>query len=578
MKKLFTMGLFAGLVALAGCGENETFNAKTGTLPSDIEAVDGVIPGRVVIDAVDNISDEEHKQLLAKLQGRFPDLSLSATDLAEETKILVGEVRPDQVDDVIEFIKSDSRIQHVEPSYQVKALYEPNDPMYKDQWGMKMVGMNTAWNYTTGRGVVVAVVDTGIACEDKDGFHKVSDLKQTQCTAGWNFVENHDHAFDDHGHGTHVAGTIAQSTNNNIGVAGMAYRATLMPVKVLSGSGSGTSEDVADGIRWAADHGAQVINLSLGGPQNSRIQQDAIDHARSKGAVVIAAAGNSGGSVGYPAANEGVIAVSAIDSEGLIAKFSSRGPQVDLGAPGVGITQQTVCSEEGGKNGCEQYANWNGTSMATPHVAGAAAMLVSLGITDPDAIEQTLKEHARTNKTTTGQPNLYGAGLLEVGPMVRKIVWHQALTRLAFVGGLTLLLYSILRKRNGILPQGVEYWIPALLTGVGLFFLPMLGLNVEILRSVSRPLVEMDLEFSANLHQWLPLASFAIPAIMTVLTWHLKSFRMITAGVSIGVAGYLGSLLFAGGLFNPLGWIFQIWMGVNLVACYGLAHWNLTKE
>lgn len=577
MKKLFTMGML-GLMALVGCDGGPNYNAKAGTLNPDIRAENGTIPGRVVIDAMDDISDAEHQALLVKIQGQFPHINFSATDLAEQTKIMVGEVQPDQVDDVIEFIRSDSRVQHVEPSYEMKALYEPNDPMYKDQWGMKMVGTETAWNYTTGRGVVVAVIDTGIACEDRDGFHKISDLQQTKCTAGWNFVENHEHAFDDHGHGTHVAGTIAQSTNNNIGVVGIAYRATLMPVKVLSGSGSGTSEDVADGIRWAADHGAQVINLSLGGSHPARIQQDAINYARSKGTVVIAAAGNSGGPVGYPAAFDGVVAVSAIDSEGLIAKFSSRGPQVDIGAPGVAITQQTVCAEEKGKNGCEQYATWNGTSMATPHVAGAAALLVSLGVTDPDTIEQTLKENARTNKTTNGQPTLYGSGLLNVGPMVRKVVWHQALTRLVFIGGLTLLLFSTLKNRNGILPRGGVYWASAILTGVGLFFLPMLGLNIEILRSVSRPLVEMDLEFSANLHHWLPLASLVVPAAMTVLTWHLKSLRMATAGVSIGVAAYLGGALFMGGIYNPLSWMFQAWMTANAVVCYGIAHWNLMKE
>src|SRR5690606_25816301 len=140
-------------------------------------------------------------------------------------------------------------------------------------------------------------------------FTKASDLALTGCVEGTSFVRG-TRANDDHGHGTHVAGTIAQSTNNGIGGVGLAFKARLMPVKVLSSNGWGTTAGVAAGIRWAADHGAQVINLSLGGPRNSKVIQAAVDHARSRGAIIVAAAGNSGGAVGYPGASEGVIGVS----------------------------------------------------------------------------------------------------------------------------------------------------------------------------------------------------------------------------------------------------------------------------
>src|SRR5262249_43243121 len=158
---------------------------------------------------------------------------------------------------------------------------------------------------------------------------------------------------DDHGHGTHVAGTIAQTTDNGKGVAGMAFCANLMPTKVLTRQGWGTVADVAEGIRYAADHGAQVINLSLGGPIKSSILEDAVEHAYKKGVTVVGAAGNSGRSVGWPAAYDGVIAVSATDANDRIAWFSSRGPELSIAAPGVGVTQQTVC--EGGRNHCELF-------------------------------------------------------------------------------------------------------------------------------------------------------------------------------------------------------------------------------
>src|SRR5205085_8292690 len=136
--------------------------------------------------------------------------------------------------------------------------------------------------------------------------------------------------------------------------------------------------NVAEGIRFAADEGAQVINMSLGGPIKSQILEDAVNHAIAKGVVIVAAAGNSGRSVGWPAAYPGVVAVSATDPNDKIAWFSSRGPEVVIGAPGVSVTQQTVC--DGGKNKCEIFGTFNGTSMASPHVAGPAAMVVAEGI------------------------------------------------------------------------------------------------------------------------------------------------------------------------------------------------------
>src|SRR5262249_34896260 len=157
-------------------------------------------------------------------------------------------------------------------------------------------------------GVVVAVIDTGVS--------HVEDLAQTEFVPGWNFVINDDNSDDDHGHGTHVAGTIAQSTHNGIGVAGGAFPPPTMPVKALSAPCSGTVAGIADAVRFAADHGAKVINMSLGGAMNSQVLARAVKYAHDHGVTVVCAAGNDGrGRVSFPAANPGAIAVAATQQD-----------------------------------------------------------------------------------------------------------------------------------------------------------------------------------------------------------------------------------------------------------------------
>ena len=195
--------------------------------------------------------------------------------------------------------------------------YTPNDPDYPKQWNLRMIHMPQAWKESRGKGAVVAVLDTGIAYEDHDDFKQVPDLKGAKFKKGYDFVNDDEHANDDHGHGTHVAGTIAQATNNGEGVAGVAFEATLMPVKVLNHFGSGTSADIADAIRFAADKGAKVINMSLGGGGYSQVMASAVEYARKKGVTVVAAAGNGGRAhVEYPAAYPGAVAVSAVGPNG----------------------------------------------------------------------------------------------------------------------------------------------------------------------------------------------------------------------------------------------------------------------
>jgi len=237
------------------------------------------------------------------------------------------------------------------------------------------------------------------------------DLK-TNIKGGYNAIYPTKSANDDNGHGTHVAGTIA-ALNNTIGVVGVGPQINLYAVKVLDRRGSGYLSDVIEGLDWAAANGIQVVNMSLGTSSNVLSFHDAVVRAKAAGVTLVAAAGNSGGTVSYPAAYPEVIAVSATDNTNTIASWSSRGLEVDLAAPGVSIFSTYKGSS---------YATLSGTSMASPHVAGAAAVLLTQtakcdtdlsGACSPDEVQARLEATA-TELGVAGRDNLYGAGLVNV--------------------------------------------------------------------------------------------------------------------------------------------------------------------
>ncbi|MGI0493130.1 S8 family serine peptidase [Alkalinema pantanalense CENA528] len=285
----------------------------------------------------------------------------------------------------------------------------PNDPIYPRQWNLHRINVETAWQISKGKGTIVAVIDTGIS--------RVSDFAQTNFLSGYDFINDNTDATDDHGHGTHLAGTIAQSTNNGYGAAGIAPEATLLPIKVLSVGGSGTVADIAEAVRFAADKSASVINLSMVGDGNSRLLQKAIDYAHRKGAVIIAAAGNnSQDSVSFPARYRYVIGVSALNAEMNHAPYSSYGAGVDLAAPGGfirgedptgGIIQNTFDR----RMQISIFAPYQGTSLAAAHVSGVAALLHTAGITDPDTLATILTRSAQP--ASSDPKNYYGAGKLD---------------------------------------------------------------------------------------------------------------------------------------------------------------------
>ena len=331
----------------------------------------------------------------------------------------------------------DPAVERATPNYVMHLYATPNDPYYKEQWNLPLINMESAWDISTGAGVTVAVVDTGV----NTSFHFNADGFGNRLLKGYNAILNiPGSSFDQNHHGTHVAGTIGQETNNGIGVAGVAYGATILPVKVFMRSPETYLNWIIDGIDWAAQNKADIINLSLGGPRRDpdtgqeydySLLKEAIDDAvNSHGVTIIAASGNQGiGEVGYPAAFDNVIAVGAVDYNKNRTFYSNYGTELALVAPG-GVTSQDP-DGYGLKNGGiyqetflenlgfrffafgSGYYFLSGTSMASPHVAGVAALIKAKHPTwGPQQIRDALINTAE-DLGAPGKDNEYGYGLVD---------------------------------------------------------------------------------------------------------------------------------------------------------------------
>ncbi len=291
-------------------------------------------------------------------------------------------------------LRREARLAYAELDFAVHStdLVTPTDPGWSNQWALRQINAPQAWSSVTDTtALVVAVIDSGIRLDhpdlatqvwvnsgetpgnyiDDDGNGQIDDVHGWHFYHGWTgttYVPMQDaNIADDYGHGTHVAGIIGAATNNNVGIAGVAWGARVLPVKVLNQYGDGWYSDIAAGIVYAVDNGANIINLSLGGTVDSPVLREPIEYAQAHGVLVIAATGNTGGSVLYPAAYDSVLAVAATDQSDQRAAFSNFGPEVDVAAPGVDIysTWPWVTG----------YFTKSGTSMAAPHVAGVAALV-----------------------------------------------------------------------------------------------------------------------------------------------------------------------------------------------------------
>jgi len=305
--------------------------------------------------------------------------------------VYVVAIPPDEsVERMVEVYRRNPDVEYAEPNGYLRVELTPNDTLFKYQYALANTGQQigsipgspagrasadikatSGWEESKGSPeVVIAVVDTGV-----DLTHP--DLKNKLVNAGRDFVNNDLDASDDHGHGSMVAGIAAADTNNLEGVAGVAWNSKILPLKAIDSSGTGTTDKVAEAIRWAADNGAQVINLSLGSSLPTNTLRDACRYAFEKGAFIAAAAGNGGQAVHYPAAYDAyVFAVAATDYNDARASFSNFGPEVDAAAPGVRTLAPYASALT--PPGYLPYAYGDGTSFATAHVSGLAALIKGL--------------------------------------------------------------------------------------------------------------------------------------------------------------------------------------------------------
>lgn len=317
-----------------------------------------------------------------------------------------------------ETIEDAAGVRYAHPERVVRAAAVPSDGFYAgNQWNLKSIGCESAWDRSFGLGVRVAVLDTGIM-----GNHV--DLAG-QVVLGKNFIDPTRDWQDDDGHGTHVAGVIAASMNG-VGVAGIAPKAQLLAGKVLDANGTGSDTGLAEAIRWAADNGAHIINMSIESPEYSQPVEDACEYARGKGSLLVAASGNEGTNrVSYPAVFPGVISVGslkqAVELDPPFAKsdFSNHGYELDIMAPGEAIRSSVF--DKDNPAATNMYADYSGTSMAAPHVAGVLALARSLNLgLSRQQLEYALLQRSR-DIGDPGRDRFHGAGVVQADEMARPV-------------------------------------------------------------------------------------------------------------------------------------------------------------
>ena len=414
--------------AIILCSVLATLNARgqTPRQPDAFLAQSDHVPDEIIIKFKQDIPAEVKNKIIGMHnctvidKCNFADLQLLKT------------AEPEQTEQMLSMYQSHEEVEYAELNHYFRQFLIPNDELYPYQWNFYNdtyggVHLEAAWDIQTGDpNVIITVLDSGVAYEDFEIYRLAPDLTQTRFVPGYDFVNNDAHPNDDNGHGTHVTGTIAQSTNNGIGVAGVAFNCSIMPVKVMDAEGIGTTFDITDGIYYATNNGANVLNMSIGTDVNTRTIREAAQYAYTNGVTIVCAMGNDfeqGNPPSYPAMyDEYCIAVGATRFDRQRAYYSNTGNHIDIVAPGGdtqidqngdgrpdGILQQTFGDDPNDFG----YYFADGTSTATPHVSGAAALLASNGVTDPDMIREALEQTAE-DLGPPGWDTEYGWGLLNI--------------------------------------------------------------------------------------------------------------------------------------------------------------------
>jgi type VII secretion-associated serine protease mycosin len=426
----FTAFALIGLLAAQGCGNKGVMTAPTAQAAPIYAAPTGNKNApRFVNRLVVKFKSGSSASTIRSFQQRF---ALSAVREVSALGVgVMGLPAGKDASSVIKSIQGHPSIEYVEPDYiftvpkravktaaaaktaaktaarKVAAVGAFNDALIDRQWGLTKIGMPRTWQHNTGAAqVVVAVIDTGVDTRHPD---LAANLVQ-----GASVLPGATGPDDDHGHGTHVAGVIAALGHNGVGIAGVAPRCKIMPVKVLNREGKGDTGDIVAGLLYAVNHGAKVVNMSLGGTGGSRALKDAIEYALSKDVVVVAAMGNEGANAQeYPAGYPGVIAVGATDSSDEIASFSNFGSWISVAAPGEDIlstlpTRDVYVTATEGKD--NSYDVMDGTSMAAPFVAGLAALIRSQYPTMPAAAVKARIERSADDLGDPGFDEQFGHG------------------------------------------------------------------------------------------------------------------------------------------------------------------------
>ena len=383
--------------------ENSTANTKSlAPINSKSKKVQNYNNNEMIIGFQENLTKEEKEKIIKNTGGQ---------KIRYIEGLNAAIVKVDSVQDQMMQVQSKQKVRYTEPNYQVQihGTKTPNDSLYSSQWNHQMIDSPFSWFQETGSDKIrIAVLDTGIDSNHIDLAGRID------YDNGYNFVSDTEDSTDDHGHGTHVAGIIGASSNNDIGITGTTWKGEILPLKVLNSNGTGNYSDIADAMSYAAGISSDpsnpepvdIINLSLGGGSDSTLLHDAIKKAREEGVLIVVSSGNDDSDqVSYPARYSETIAVGAVNSTGERAVYSNYGTNLDVLAPG-GSEYYGILSTIPN----DKYAAIHGTSMAAPHVSGLISLMLANGI-EQDEVRDILHE----SSIHPGQDEFsykYGYGLI----------------------------------------------------------------------------------------------------------------------------------------------------------------------